>query len=61
MKEIEREILMIKLVAIDLDGTLLDPNRQITAEVKTAVKKLKRLALKLSLQLADLYLALLIF
>ncbi len=35
--EIEREILMIKLVAIDLDGTLLDPNRQITAEVKTAV------------------------
>ncbi|MDM5145320.1 hypothetical protein ICE98_02454 [Lactococcus lactis] len=52
---------MIKLVAIDLDGTLLDPNRQITAEVKTAVKKLKRLALKLSLQLADLYLVLLIF
>ncbi len=47
MKEIEREILMIKLVAIDLDGTLLDPNRQITAEVKTAVKKAKAAGVKI--------------
>jgi len=47
LKEIEREILMIKLVAIDLDGTLLDPNRQITAEVKTAVKKAKAAGVKI--------------
>lgn len=46
---------MIKLVAIDLDGTLLDPNRQITAEVKSAVKKPKRLVLKLLSQLVVLY------
>ena len=38
---------MIKLVAIDLDGTLLDPNRQITAEVKTAVKKAKAAGVKI--------------
>jgi Cof subfamily protein (haloacid dehalogenase superfamily) len=47
LKETEREILMIKLVAIDLDGTLLDPNRQITAEVKTAVKKAKAAGVKI--------------
>lgn len=38
---------MIKLVAIDLDGTLLDPNRQITAEVKSAVKKAKAAGVKI--------------
>ena len=28
---------MIKLIAIDIDGTLLDPERKITPEVKQAI------------------------
>ncbi|GBG97075.1 sugar-phosphatase [Lactococcus termiticola] len=38
---------MIKLVAIDLDGTLLDPDRKIVAEVKEAVAKAKKAGVKI--------------
>lgn len=38
---------MIKLVAIDLDGTLLDPERKITPAVKEAVKAAKKLGVKI--------------
>ncbi|QDK71181.1 sugar-phosphatase [Lactococcus protaetiae] len=38
---------MIKLVAIDLDGTLLNPNRQITDKVKLAVAKAKEVGVKI--------------
>lgn len=38
---------MIKLVTIDLDGTLLDPERKITPEVKAAVKNAKTLGVKI--------------
>lgn len=38
---------MIKLVAIDLDGTLLDPERKITPAVKTAVQKAKAKGVKI--------------
>ncbi len=38
---------MIKLVAIDLDGTLLDPNRQITEEVRKTIAKAKAAGVKI--------------
>lgn len=38
---------MIKLVAIDLDGTLLDENRQITPAVKSAVADAKAAGVKI--------------
>ncbi|MCL2676595.1 MAG: sugar-phosphatase [Streptococcaceae bacterium] len=38
---------MIKLVAIDLDGTLLDTNRQITPQVKQAVLDAKKADVKI--------------
>lgn len=38
---------MIKLVAVDLDGTLLDPNSKITPEVKAAVAQAKTHGVKI--------------
>lgn len=38
---------MIKLVAIDLDGTLLNPERKITPAVKAAVKAAKTYGIKI--------------
>lgn len=41
----------IKLVAIDIDGTLLNSQHQITAEVHSAIQESKKQALKLLLLL----------
>lgn len=38
---------MIKLVAVDLDGTLLDPNGEVTNEVKRAVTRAKEKGVKI--------------
>lgn len=38
---------MIKLVAIDIDGTLLNDQREITAEVKEAIRKAKAQGVKI--------------
>lgn len=37
---------MIKLIAIDIDGTLLDPERKITPEVKQAIAEAKAAGVK---------------
>lgn len=36
-----------KLIALDIDGTLLNSSHQITENVKEAIKKVKKKALKL--------------
>jgi len=37
---------MIKLIAIDVDGTLLSPNHQITPQVKQAIRRAKQAGVK---------------
>ena len=37
----------IKLVAIDIDGTLLNSQRQITAEVHAAIQEAKKAGVKI--------------
>lgn len=40
---------MIKLIALDMDGTLLNSNHQITEEVKKAIRKAKEIGIKVVL------------
>lgn len=42
----------IKLVAVDIDGTLLNSKREVTPEVYTAIKMLKKPASRSLLQQA---------
>lgn len=43
-----------KLIALDIDGTLLNSSNQITDNVKEAIKKVKKKALKSFYVLEDL-------